>query len=493
MFEVIQTDCTNYEDLWETNLQYLKAHNQKWNRFEASDPGITILEMFTLLFDMQNFYRDQVEEKHKWQLLRLLGIRREGIIPAAGYVTLTGIKDSIYLPAGTRFYAGAVVFETRTAYKLHKNKIKKVYYGINPENDRLTLIELAPGYIVEAENAAETGDESIALRIELEERVPVGGTLTIFVKMKDTHKKGNGLGIQWLYESAGGIKREAVVCQDSTGNLQHTGIVVLRMEEGMEGDCYEVTAKLIRDNQAIVKGAVLPEILDIRLNTIEVQQTHTLAKTCYVKAGKEKPVLKNYLTYTGKISIYEEYGELWREADESWHIHKRNDMAVIITGKNDRINYGKTLKIVCMAEDYPLYYKPAGITGGAVCTIELDGLPVLKERLGLQLKEEERLYREYKWNGPEGQYGYSYDEERNCIVFGDGRNYRIPKRSMGGLLFTNLVLCQGAGGNVAAGKIKTMASLPGCEDIQCTNIYPCTGGRDLETLESAMQRAREYV
>lgn len=76
MLEQINLDDKTYEQLLKEALEQLSASSGEsgnWTDYNAHDPGITFLELFAWLTEMQRFHLNQITDKHKLKYLALLG------------------------------------------------------------------------------------------------------------------------------------------------------------------------------------------------------------------------------------------------------------------------------------------------------------------------------------------------------------------------------------------------------------------------------------
>lgn len=81
-----------------------------WTNYNDSDPGITLLELFSWLKEIQDFHMEQTGAAHLLEFLKLLGGSRRGRRPGASFVRVDS-HEGFLIPANTRFYAGDIPFE----------------------------------------------------------------------------------------------------------------------------------------------------------------------------------------------------------------------------------------------------------------------------------------------------------------------------------------------------------------------------------------------
>lgn len=101
---------------WEESLEQLKAMipglYPQWTDYNLHDPGITLMELAAWLGQIQMYQLRQIGREHRRGFLKLLGIRPVKPKPGMAYVTVDA-GGALFLPAGTRFYAAHIPFETR--------------------------------------------------------------------------------------------------------------------------------------------------------------------------------------------------------------------------------------------------------------------------------------------------------------------------------------------------------------------------------------------
>lgn len=90
----------------------INALYPEWTDHNLHDPGITLLELFAWLFQNQQYQSGRISGDHRKKYLKLLGITPGERGPSHTFVAVAG-REPVRIPAGTRFYAGDICFETR--------------------------------------------------------------------------------------------------------------------------------------------------------------------------------------------------------------------------------------------------------------------------------------------------------------------------------------------------------------------------------------------
>lgn len=103
-----ETDRT-VEEILKEALEKLPGLCPSWTNYNASDPGITILEILSWLKEIQDFHMMQQGNAHREKYLKLLGGKRKRSLPGQAWVTIDEKEFRIH--KGTRLYAEEVCFE----------------------------------------------------------------------------------------------------------------------------------------------------------------------------------------------------------------------------------------------------------------------------------------------------------------------------------------------------------------------------------------------
>src|SRR5256714_61970 len=107
-------------------------HAPDWTDHNRHDPGITFVELFSWLAEMQQFYLNRVGDESYVKFLKLLGLRAGAATQATADVTFSGATtDGVIVPRGTRLttsdaVADAVIFETEEALRVVVAELKKI-------------------------------------------------------------------------------------------------------------------------------------------------------------------------------------------------------------------------------------------------------------------------------------------------------------------------------------------------------------------------------
>lgn len=100
-------DDRQFTTLVERVVRQIPRYAPEWTDHNVHDPGITFLELFAWLVEMQIYYLNRVPAKHELKFLRLLGFTPRPAVPAKAHVTFTPaiFPISVLIPQGTQVAA----------------------------------------------------------------------------------------------------------------------------------------------------------------------------------------------------------------------------------------------------------------------------------------------------------------------------------------------------------------------------------------------------
>lgn len=117
----LQLDNRGYSDLVAELRRRIPAYTPEWTDFNESDPGITLIELFSWLADILIYRINQVPDRAYVKFLQMIGISLGLPAPAKAYLTFTltskDLPNPVKIDGGTRVSlanasASPVIFET---------------------------------------------------------------------------------------------------------------------------------------------------------------------------------------------------------------------------------------------------------------------------------------------------------------------------------------------------------------------------------------------
>lgn len=111
-------DNRRYQDLVDELIQRIPVHTPEWTNFNASDPGITIVQLFAHVTESLLYRANQIPERNRAKFLSLLGIPLNPAQEARGLVAFDNVQgppETTLIQADTELLAGKMPFRTTTS------------------------------------------------------------------------------------------------------------------------------------------------------------------------------------------------------------------------------------------------------------------------------------------------------------------------------------------------------------------------------------------
>lgn len=102
--DVPDLDDRTYDELVTDARKRIPVHSDTWTDHNASDPGITMLEVLAWVAESDIYQLDRITDRHVRKHLRLLGVEPDPPLPASGRLDLDppAAEAGTVLPAGVR-------------------------------------------------------------------------------------------------------------------------------------------------------------------------------------------------------------------------------------------------------------------------------------------------------------------------------------------------------------------------------------------------------
>lgn len=111
MLPEVKLDESDFEQLLREYRNMIPAIYGGWTNFNASDPGVTLLELLVWLHDNQSYTLDHLSDAERDVLLALCGMRRQDATCARTRI-LPAVERPLFVKRDTAFYADCICFET---------------------------------------------------------------------------------------------------------------------------------------------------------------------------------------------------------------------------------------------------------------------------------------------------------------------------------------------------------------------------------------------
>lgn len=115
-------DDRRWADLTADGLAFIPVNAPEWTDFNPSDPGITLIELFAWLAEMNIYRLNRITDEETRKYLALVGLHPKPPQPARTVVSfaLTGKAKYLTVPQHLEFFADSPSGDTVTVQALHK-------------------------------------------------------------------------------------------------------------------------------------------------------------------------------------------------------------------------------------------------------------------------------------------------------------------------------------------------------------------------------------
>lgn len=512
MLPLPKLDDQSFATIYDDARKMIPRLNSEWTDVNFHDPGMTLIELFSLLKDMQQYYADQIGETHRLKYLELLGVAPREICPAATDLFCT-VPRELALPRGYPFRTEGVVFEAARSCRLcpelisqiwsempegwvrhaafgYDNEISNYVFGKDPQKDSALYLGLtqAPAPAREA-----------ALHMRIFNRYPVARNPIAdpagFIPLAEVVWEYQAGAESWLPLE---VVADQTCCFAQDGYLSFRGPRVMFQgpSAGMpgSGDLFWIRCRLLNS-----QFDVAPRFLSMSLNTLPAFQRQTLSKVVsFTDPAAPELKLDEYLALAGELEVQvlagrnEDGGGRWRTLSaDSYRVEHDYEQAkcrVILPETYSQV------RVVC----YQGEWGDRRIIGAG------DGLPrqvvhlpfagLIPAAFQLQVRreglwEDWQLVRHFDSSTPYDRH-FLFDPLEERLVFGDNERGILPAavdlaEEEPNIKIIGLQLCQGETGNVKSDLEQRLeADLP---EIQAYYIRNAAGGRNAQNIEEALR------
>ncbi len=497
-----------FEERFSEALTQIPLYTDEWTNFNASDPGITILESLTAFESLQADRVDQVTAPILQNLLRLVGFSARKGRCARLLLRAENVKEPLYLPANQQFRIGELSFETNRVTYLNTGHLTGIFGKRGDEwFDYSFLCEkelMVPGFLFGEEPAV--GDSVYFCANALPDP---GEELILYINVADRYnrnefpEKGRNTfaQIKWECYTTDGFKEVAV--RDHSNCFLMSGEVRIRMPEGetavyedMEQPAYVVRATLERADYD-----VRPKLIGVEGFLFEVWQKQTLS-SCVTYHKPANVRLFSDLAEEGYVEVYarEEKGgsyrryEFTQSADAKGRYYEliREGVGMhIYTFDKKRHGYApdkvkNAIRIVAYTEEMMRGYTIGTVLGYDNQLLKLPVKHIVAESFSILAKRmDENGEPIYDFVRPEsgekGHLFYHLYENEGTIIIEDAGDFIGAELFVAGCAVT-----EGPKGNIRKGSVFTTKHVP--RDIIFSNPGEGTGGCFRERIPEVRKR-----
>ncbi|MDF2881807.1 MAG: hypothetical protein K0R54_2364 [Clostridiaceae bacterium] len=499
-------DDLRYKDMVENAKKMISGLTNEWINTSSSDPGITFIELFAWLLEMQQYYLNNISIKNKYKYLKLLGEKVEFNRPSNVIITLKNVREEFKLPAKCKFAAGNIIFETEREMKLYPIKIKDFF----TTEDNVVINAREKNWKDQYYIFGRSAKEGNIFNICFDAPFPINTDIDILVNIfNDYTVKRNPIDeennfihlaeIEWEYYTENGWEKIESI-KDTTLEFIKSGKITFNLKKPME---------LSQDNSSYMIRAILKEtsydvppiFKFIQINSIKLIQRNTLAETTEFQVSKDNPQIElfNYLSLCGKVEVYIKRKEGLFETVSNYNSFEKENKRVIELNKIFEIEkQPEKLTIIVASYDKNFYLKKdMGKTDGFpdfFIPLILEEIYYKDFEIWISKGFDSNIYE--KWSKCEDLYiqsceakSYCLDLDNKKLSFGDGINGGIPE---GNIIVTGFSQTKANEGNVRAREINKLL-MKKCKGISVTNYDSSSGGKRAPTIEECFKNARNKL
>lgn len=499
-------DDEEYDEIFESARNAIVSMYPEWTDFNFHDPGITMLELFAMTKESQQFFLDQIGEENRRKYLKLLGMIRQKKKAAKSFVKIDADED-ITLLNKNKFGAGDLCFELPEKKQLVRHDICNCISVINGQVfDFVDRGQLQFGNQLHLRPFGEKPIIGNECYIGFERELPVNTTLQLYVKTYQGYSvKRNPIQngefvplVEVVYQYySDGVWKDIKVFSDQTQGFLFDGFINFLIEEPMTlTQRMEQKAFYIRAVFQNGQYDVYPEITDISINVCEVYQKDTLIEYAYYSDAVSTIELDTQLAITGRSDVYIEKDAVFYVAQSYEKTVDEEIGTASITISDDQLQDATGVLVVNMDWGSIARINLGDATGLPFQKIDLEDLQIEHESLQIlvqdvEVKEGYRLWEKVEDFGQSTaeDMHYIFHSDKGIIEFGDCIKGMAPE---GKIILIGYVRTMGSDGNIKEGKINCFL-LDGVSGIPIHNICDGYGGRDEESLQECFLRAKKNL
>lgn len=508
MLPIPNLDDQTYDELLDEAKNVVTSYYPEWTNFNEHDPGMTLLELFAMLVESQQYYLDQIGDLNRSKYLKLMGITRQSKRPAETIVHIESERQMALLQSH-KLLAGKLCFETVGEKYLIGQEIASMC-ALQGEQmldsvqvgqmDAMKAVRFLPFGVL-----PEAGGECV---FRFDNPFPAGQRLDLYIEVADGDGvRRNPLGetafvppvtVEWQHLSADGWETLEEVSDGTTGFLFSGFVSFVLPKETVRKQIAGRDGYFLRTVLLDGRYDVAPVVVWANMNVLRCRQQETLAE-CRVygadeweRDGEEICITTNTeLSVYGQTEAYLWGGECFYPT-EDFEKEIDGDAGAVVVRIHCRQETEKVLLI--HRELSALQDRVLGIGNGFPNQhIDLEDLDILEEPFVLLIADETHKGGYCLWEA-RPDFASSAPEDRHFVLltdtgslwFGDGKCGRVPE---GEIVAAHFVRSMGSGGNIREGRIDRF-QIPDFASIPVTNITEGTGGTDEESLYDGFLRAR---
>lgn len=515
MIRLPELDDQRYTDIVEAAKRRIPIIYPEWTDFNEHDPGITIIELFAWLKEMQQYYLNRISDRSRENMLGLLGVKVKEPVPSQTVVRFEdGETPKRLIKGSTAALYDGTVFTSLREFVRAPFKIGGVY--VSNEDGFTDITDIAfENHTVFSPFGSRSDSSGISLYINIDrirsDSFFEGFGLTFYIADNCSVKR-NPFGrsgysprdIRWEYSSYDGFK-ECRIIADETRSLSFSGTLTLKT--GRDFGSVQIKGlpegKWLRGELTYCGCEDMPLVRMICTDTLPLVQKKIYADfEDFILTGTSVSV-SHCLAVQGTCLVFVRGGNGWIYADRAVIQKNGSTVAVELSDCSQLAakDGAPDVRVIYCSDyfkEHRMFLSSNGLPGQSfsfdpVSYVLADELRIMV----LDIAETEcSCWREYEYvrsmalAGPYDRC-FTYDISKHSIVFGDNEHGEIPPKGNNNIMVFSCSTTMGAGGNLPKGNIGEVSDP--WHSYPVVHSEDCSGGSDRETLRHAVQRMRNML
>lgn len=521
MLPNLNLDDKHFDELVQEALEELHRYSGEWSDHNLHDPGITFIELFAWLSEMQRYYLNRISDKSKENIFKLLGIIKEQKKMAQSKIVLSKLEKDLCLPKGMKFKAGELVFQSLNKQWILANTLKYVHVEVDKkvtdksrENTYQEIFFYPFGEDIRKNNKLYLGfDHPLPRKKEID--ITFSSNMTNSDDDIDNNMFLVDLG--WEIYCGNDKWKPVKVLVDETFGLSLSGKLTIMIDDDMKpkkntestDDAYWLRAVVKKDYLEI------PARLDnIRINMINIEHCNELISTCdfEMKSDRLSYYLDDYLQLFGDNYIQVPVGDYWKDVNKL--SNRSFDNMTLDPVKQqlhlEDIRGHKTVRILSFTKGFLENSFVGSSLGLSNQVFELYMPSIVYKSLGVQVGEMidgELLWKQwtevdfFDFSKPLDTH-FRVDYDKSQLIFGDNVRGMIPDEGYENIRLTAMATGGGFSGNIRENEINSFYCNPDefheiyehkYDVIHIANPMPSAGGRNIESIKDLHKRLLEDI
>ncbi len=525
MIDIKNLNDISMEDIFEEAKKHILYQSDQWTNFQESDPGITLVELFSWLKFVQHEYLNRISPGVKTKFLNLLDVFPYTNRGSETLLEVSNINKDIELPIRTKWKSRSMVFENLYQQILIKSKILSIVFE-NPEfpsYEEYYKLGSKKAFFLFGKDIDRKNDKNAVRRftINFDSPLPTDSIINMYFSIYVS--KGlerNPIGPEDKFEDMAHVKweyygkqngkegwHELEIVNDETYNFLFSGIIKMRIKGKslpLEEE-YKLRATLESDEYDYP-----PRIDNILPNVFRVVQNESKCQNVIIR--KEDILTNRTIKLLDNLTLYGE-SEIYFKAHSGWvkttvPTIKRSislgETIVELHGIWDKIKAQPHNEEVIMIVSYEKDLASKMVLGSGTNisgqNVSIEFKNILMDDLEIMVSEkieDEEVF--YKWKRVDNLFSssrydrhYVLDKEQGTIIFGDHEHGMAPRKGEGNIKICSLRETHGENSNTKEDMIdRAISKNNQLQNCRVRQIKEAVFGRNEESLSHAQARAAE--